>query len=248
VTDILQVSIGAPVATIRLTDAANRNVFTQDLVTGFTGALGHAVASPATRVVLIAGLPDMFCAGGSRESLLADPASGATLGLYDIVRSPLQCPLPVVAAMRGHAIGGGLLFGLYADVAVLSERSVYSANFLNYGLMPCMGATWVLPGRLGPTLGTEVLLGGARFRGRELRDRGAPVPVVAHDEVEPAAAGLAARIAAAPRRALEYAKAALAATWRQDADSAFNREVGGHLDTLAQPQVRRSVATRYGQS
>lgn len=247
-TDILQVSIGDPVAVIRLTDAANRNVLTPDLGAGFTGALDRAVADPSTRVVLVAGLPDIFCAGGSQMSLLADPASGATLGHDDMVRSPLRCQLPVVAAMRGHAIGGGFLFGLYADVAVLSERSVYTANFLNYGLMPCLGATWVLTNRLGPMLGTEVLLSAARFRGRELRERGAPVPVVAHDAVEPTAVGLAERIAAAPRRTLEYAKAALAATWREEADDAFKREVGGHLDTLAHPALRHLVTTRYGQS
>lgn len=247
-TGILQVSIGEPVAVIRLADAVNRNVLTPDLATGFTDALDRAVADPSTRVVLVNGLPDIFCAGGSRMSLLADPASGATLSQDDIVRAPLRCPLPVVAAMRGHAIGGGLLFGLYADLAVLSERSVYTANFLSYGLMPCLGATWVLTNRLGPTLGTEMLLGAARYRGRELRERGAPVSVVGHDAVEPTAAGLAARIAAAPRRTLEYAKVALAASWREEADDAFKREVGGHLDTLAHPAVRHLVTTRYGQS
>jgi polyketide biosynthesis enoyl-CoA hydratase PksI len=248
VTDILQVSIGDPVAVIRLTDAANRNVLTPDLISGFTGALDHAVADPSTRVVLVTGLPDIFCAGASQATLLADPASGATLGCYEMVRSPLFCPLPVVAAMRGHAIGGGLVLGLYADLAVLSERSVYTANFLNYGLMPCLGTTWVLTNRLGHMLGTEMLLGAARFRGRELRERGAPVSVVAHDAVEPTAAGLAERIAGAPRMTLEYAKAALASTWREEADNAFKREVGGHLDTLAQPALRHLATTRYGQS
>lgn len=247
-TDIVQVSVGDPVAVIRLADAANRNVLTPELTSAFTAALDRAVADPSTRVVLVTGLKDIFCAGGPQATLLADPASGATLRLFEMVRSPLLCPLPVVAAMRGHAIGGGLVFGLYADVAVLSERSVYTANFLNYGLMPCMGSTWVLPARLGHALGTEMLLGAARFRGKQLRERAAPVPVVAHDAVEPEAAGLATRIAGAPRKALEYAKAALAATCRVAADDAFKRETHGHLDTLAQPAVRHLVTTRYGQS
>jgi polyketide biosynthesis enoyl-CoA hydratase PksI len=131
---------------------------------------------------------------------------------------------------------------------VLSERSVYTANFLNYGLMPCLGTTWVLTNRLGSMLGTEMLLGAARFRGRELRERGAPVSVVGHDAVEPTAAGLAERIAGAPRMTLEYAKAALASTWREEADAAFKREIDGHLDTLAQPALRHLATTRYGQS
>lgn len=246
--DRVKVSFSDAVATVRLADTENRNVFTPELVALFQAALAAAVAEPEARVVLLAGLPDIFCAGGSRESLLAEPEGRETLGHDQIVRAPLRCPLPVVAAMRGHAIGGGLLFGLYADIPVLSERSVYTANFLSYGFMPCMGATWVLPHRLGPVLGTEVLLGAARFRGRELRERGAPLSVVPHDAVEATAAGLAARIATAPRRALEHTKAALAATWRAESDHAFEREVAGHLETLKHPVVRQAVAAGYGQS
>lgn len=246
--DRVLVSFADGVATIRLADTVNRNVFTAELVRQFTEALASAVAEPRSKVVLLAGLPDIFSAGGSRESLLADPDRHETLAHDEIIRAPLRCPLPVVAAMRGHAIGGGLMFGLYADIPVLSERSVYVLNCLGYGFMPCLGATWVLPHRLGPALGAEVLLGAQTFRGRELRERGAPLRVVPHPAVESTAAALAARIASAPRASLEYAKAALAATWRAESDRAFQREVAGHLDTLRLPMVRQAVATRYGPS
>ncbi len=242
---LVEARVGGPVAVLRLVDVVGRNSFTPALEAQFRDALDWAVTDPASRVVLLAGLPDVFCAGGSRASLLADPDGEVTLSHDEIIRAPLRCPLPVVAAIRGHAIGGGLLFGLYADVPVLSERSVYSANFLRYGFVPCMGATWVLPHRLGPVLGAEILLGAVRYRGRELRERGVPLRVLPHDEVEPAAERLAGQIAAAPRLALEHAKAALAASWRLAADQAFQREVDGHLETLRQPEVRQKVAAEY---
>lgn len=246
--DRVLVSFADGVATVRLADAVHRNIFTPELVRRFAEALASAVADPRSKVVLLAGLPEIFSAGGSRESLLADQDRHETLAHDEIIRAPLRCPLPVVAAMRGHAIGGGLMFGLYADIPVLSERSVYTANFLGYGFMPCMGATWLLPHRLGPALGAEVLLGANTFRGRELRERGAPLHVVPHDAVETTAAALAVRIAAAPRRTLECAKASLAATWRAESDRAFKREVAGHLETLSLPTVRQAVATGYGLS
>lgn len=243
---LVEAALGGPVATLRLVDTARRNALTPELAAQFAGALARAVAEPASRVVLLAGLPDVFCSGGTRDSLLAEQGEHGTLSHEKIIRAPLRCPLPVVAAMRGHAIGGGLLFGLYADVPVLSERSVYVANFLSYGFLPCMGATWVLPHRLGAVLGTEVLLGAALHRGRQFQQRGAPVRVVAHDEVETCAQQLTAQIARAPRRTLEHAKAVLAAPWRQASDEAFAREVTAHLETLRQPAVRQAVADGYG--
>jgi polyketide biosynthesis enoyl-CoA hydratase PksI len=148
--------------------------------------------------------------------------------------------------MRGHAIGGGLLLGLYADLPLLSERSVYAANFLGYGFLPVMGASWLLPYRLGPVLGAEVLLGAARHRGAELGARGVPLRVLPHDEVEPAAERLAHRIADAPRATLVHAKAVLAAEWRRLSEQAFERELPGHLETLRLPEVRERVTSRYG--
>jgi polyketide biosynthesis enoyl-CoA hydratase PksI len=246
VTSPVQTSVGGPVALVRLADDAGRNVFTPTLGAAFHDALDEAVRHPASRVVLLAGLPDIFCSGGSRADLLGGPGSVPTTAYEELVRAPLRCPLPVVAAVRGHAIGGGLLLGLYADMPILSERSVYSANFLDYGFAPCNGATWVLPHRLGPVLGTEVLLGGGRHRGAELRERGVPLHVVSHDEVEPCAESLASRIAAAPRRALEHAKAALTAEWWAASSRAIEREVPGHLETLRLPQVQQRVASGYG--
>lgn len=242
---LVEASLGGPVATLRLVDSAGRNALTEELAEQFGGALARAVAEPSSRVVLLAGLPDIFCSGGTRESLLAPPTENGTLGHDAVIRAPLRCPLPVVAAMRGHAIGGGLIFGLYADLPVLSERSVYVANFLGYGFLPCMGATWVLPERLGPVLGAEVLLSAARYRGRELRERGAPLPVLPHAEVEPYARALSSQLARAPRRTLEHAKAALAAPQRLASEQAFARELHGHLETLREPSVRQAVRNGF---
>jgi polyketide biosynthesis enoyl-CoA hydratase PksI len=244
---LVHTTLGGPVAVVRLADAAGRNVLTPELSAEFCGGLDRAVARPESRVVLLCGLPDVFCAGASRGDLLGGPGSVPTTAYEGLVRAPLQCPLPVVSAMRGHAIGGGLLLGLYADVPVLSERSVYTANFLGYGFSPCMGATWLLPHRLGPALGAEMLLGAGRLRGRELRERSVPLRVLAHDEVEPAAQALAAQIATASRLTLEHTKAALAADWRISSEQAFQREIPGHVETLRLPEVQLRAA-QYGPS
>jgi polyketide biosynthesis enoyl-CoA hydratase PksI len=242
----VQAAVGGPVAVVRLADEVGRNVVSRELDAGLRGALDRAVAHPASRVVLLAGLPDIFCAGGSRADLAGGPDAVPTPEWVRFIQAPMHCPLPVVAALRGHAIGGGLLLGMYADLPVLSERSVYTANFLRYGFLPCMGATWLLPHRLGPVLGAELLLTAGRYRGGELRARGVPLRVEPHDEVEAVARRLADRMAAAPRRTLALLKQALVAEWRCAARQAFERELPGHLETVRLPSVQAKVAAEYG--
>ena len=167
-------------------------------------------------------------------------------GYAPFARALAYCPLPVVAAMKGHAFGAGLMFGLYADVPVLSERSIYAANFLQYGMAPYMGATYLLRSRLGPALGSEMLLTARGYRGSELRSRGASVLVVGHDDVISTATAIANRIATAPRRPLELVKQQLAAQTIADADAAMAAELEPHHTALGLPFVRERAAAAYG--
>ncbi|MGH1554694.1 enoyl-CoA hydratase-related protein [Streptomyces sp. L7] len=166
------VRLEAPLAHVSLRDAAHGNRITPAARTALPAALAEAAADPGTRVIVLSGLPEIFCSGGTREDLTADGEARTPAG-WDFVRAAADCPLPVVAAVQGHAIGGGLLLALYADAVVLSDRSSYAANFLTYGFTPCLGATHVLPAVLGQALGTEMLYTGRPYRGRELLARGA---------------------------------------------------------------------------
>ncbi|MEU5254092.1 polyketide synthase [Streptomyces longwoodensis] len=231
-----------PVALVTMCDPERRNAMTPALVAALGEVLERVTADPAVRVVVAAGLPDVFSSGAAREYLM-DQDRGE---LEPFVRAFARCPLPVVAAMRGHALGGGLTQGLYADVPVLSERSVYAANFLTYGLVPEYGTTWLLPARLGHALGAEMLWTARGYRGAELRRRSAPVQVVPHEQVLPRSLEIAERIARAPRRSLELLKGQLATQLLAAGDAAVEVELGPHLEAWNSPDLRRLVADRYG--
>jgi polyketide biosynthesis enoyl-CoA hydratase PksI len=241
-----RVDFDGPVAVVRLTDTKGRNALRTRLRVGLEHALDAALADPEVRVVVAAGLDDVFCSGAPQETLLGTDG-GLSLDDYEpFARAFVHCPVPVVSAMRGHAIGGGLVFGLYADVPVLSERSVYAANFLQYAVAPYVGATHVLPLRLGSALGAEMILTARSYRGAELRDRGAGVRIVRHDAVLPTAIAIAQQIAQAPRRALELAKRQLAARLLADTSLAMEREREPHLASRELPDVHERAASRYG--
>ncbi|SFQ69096.1 polyketide biosynthesis enoyl-CoA hydratase PksI [Amycolatopsis arida] len=238
----VSVRVDRRVALVTMADEAGRNALSPTLTAALRAALDRAVADPAVRVVVVTGTPAVFATGASREYLLRPEREN----VEPAVRAFLRCPLPVVAAMRGHALGGGLTQGLYADLPVLSERSYYAANYLNYGLVPEYGTTWLLPAKLGPVLGTELLYTARGYRGAELRDRGAPLRVTGHDRVLPEALDLARGIARAPRSTVELLKQQLATQTLARSDAAIAAESGPHERSWHSAEFHRLVRRRYG--
>jgi polyketide biosynthesis enoyl-CoA hydratase PksI len=241
---LVATQVTPPLAVIRLQDAAGRNRISAALERRLADAFDAVVGRDDVRAIVLEGLPDVFCAGGTPEDL-AGLTGRRSVDKWPFVRTAADCPLPVVAAVQGHAIGGGLLLALYADVTVLSEDASYAANFISYGFTPCLGATHILPARLGAALGAELLLTGRAVRGRELARRGAGCPVVASERVTAHSHDIANRIALAPRRSLELLKALLAEPARREAEAALARELPGHLETFASPWVRDRVSALY---
>lgn len=237
----VSVRTDGPVAEVQLNDETHRNGITAALRDALPRALLHVYEETSARVVVLCGRPEVFCSGGVYEDLGAEGPVRTPLA-WDFVTAPATCPLPVVAAAQGAAIGGGLLLASYADVTVLSDSSSYAANFMGYGFTPCLGATSILPTVFGAQLGSEMLYTARPYRGRELAARGAGVQVVAHDAVPERAHRTADRIARAPREAVELLKDQTAGPRLRAARAAFRRELPGHTRTLTSGEARRRLA------
>nr|WP_311948086.1 polyketide synthase [Halomonas piscis] len=233
-------------AVVGLRDTAGRNTFGPAFCRELVQRMEEAVAERRTRVVLVEGIPELFCAGGSQAELINFAQGNGSFDADDFFRAFARCPLPVVAAAQGHAIGGGLVLALYADLLVLSERSIYTANFMRYGFTPGMGATYLLPAKFGPVLGQEMLYTAWNYRGAQLRDRGVPMPVVHHAEVPRVARELAANTAQAPRASLELLKTHLAQPLIDRTDAAIASEVEMHGVSFQLPEVQHRIAAGYG--
>lgn len=238
--------LGGGVVQVTLQDRAGRNAFTHAIIDGLTEAFERVREERTWRVVILTGYDSYFSSGGTQDALLAmqeGRASFADVGLYSL---PLVCELPVIAAMQGHGIGGGFILGLFADLVILAEESVYAANFMEYGFTPGMGATCVVPRKLGLGLGEELLLTGARYRGEALARRGVPFPVLPRREVLAHARELAAQLAEKPREALVALKAQLVGELRRELPRAIEAEVAMQARTFRQPEVRQRILERFG--
>lgn len=211
------------------------------------GALARKVAGDeAVRVVVLEGGVTHFCAGARRDSLLGPEAardvSSYAAALPELL---LAFPLPTVAAMAGHAVGGGLLVGLWCDAAFFAQESLYGANFMALGFTPGMGSTAVLEDAFGAPLAREMLYTGRLLKGRELAAAGCARYVVPRSEVRPRAMALAEEIALAPRAALIELRHVLAERRRTQRGRALELESEAHRRVFALPGTARAIEERY---
>lgn len=231
-------SAGDGIVTVTLADVASGNALGESTVHALIASFAAIGDAADARVVVLAAEGDMFSSGAPRE-LLAKLASGAGRPTdITLPRALLGCPLPVIAAVEGHAVGGGLALAVAADLVVLASESRYGFTFMEHGFTPGMGTTVLCEHVLLPTVVHELLYTGELRRGREIGRAGGFNHVVPRAQVRSTALDLAARIAEKPRQALELLKRTLSAPRRAAFESALTMESLMHELTLRAPGVR----------
>lgn len=238
------------VALVTMEDREHKNTFTEELLTGLGDAFQRVQADERFKVLVLTGYGNYFSSGGTREALLDIQAGKSTFmsaeGKPNVYSMPLDCPIPVISAMQGHAIGGGLAMGPFADFVLLAREGVYAANFMKYGFTPGFGATCVFPAKLGLPLAQDFLLTARSFRGAELAARGIPFEVRPRAEVVPAALDLAQNLAEKPRTSLVTLKEHLVRDLRRELPGVIEKELAMHQVTFHQPEVKELLMSRYG--
>lgn len=211
----------------------------------FAAAVAGLADDTSVRTVLLEGGDRYFCAGASRDSLLR-PDAGREVPRYAAALPllVLGIPVPTIAVMAGHAIGGGFALGLLCDVPLLAEESLYGMNFMALGFTPGMGATVLLEEAFGPALARELLFTGRLVKGRDLKAAGSPA-VVPRGELRRRALALAGEVADVPREALVRLKAMLARRRRDLLQRALEEERRSHEALFALGETARHIAERY---
>ncbi|MFN7144364.1 MAG: enoyl-CoA hydratase-related protein [Myxococcota bacterium] len=198
-------------------------------------------------VVVLRGGREWFNAGAARDTLLvADSGERVTRYVFEVPRRVLEIPQLTVAAMEGHAVGGGLLLGLWCDVAWLAAERLYGANFTALGFTPAMGATAVLAESFGEPFARRMMFDGRLRTGRELplSDRTSPA-VLPAAEVLPAALAWAVTAAEVPIPTTWSLKATLAFRRRRALEAVVPEETAMHDALLSRPDIRAFIADSY---
>ncbi|KAB2910440.1 MAG: enoyl-CoA hydratase/isomerase family protein [Dechloromonas sp.] len=146
------------------------NYFDRKLLALIADALGVADADKDIRVTLLCASGKSFCAGANftgRQPETLEERRADSRQLYDQGLRIFRCKKPIVAAVQGHAIGGGLGVALAADFRVATPETSFSANFTRLGFHPGFGLTVTLPELVGTTRASLLMLTGRRVEGEE---------------------------------------------------------------------------------
>ena len=220
------------------------NFFDADLI----GSLADAyewLDRDGARAIVLGSVGKNFCAGAdftgrSGQSKTGQSSSGQSSSvqsgqarmsdggagqLYQQAFRLFQVPVPVVAAVQGAAVGGGLGLACAADFRVASPQSRFSANFARIGLHQGFALTVTLPAIVGQQRATELLYTGRRIGGEEAARIGLADRLVEAEHLQAAAHDLAAEIALAAPLAVRAIRATMRANLAERARSAMEREL-----------------------
>ena len=229
------------VGVLRMRDERGKNALSIEMVAELETHFGELGRRDDVNVVVLTGTDEYFSTGANRAALEAIMDGRVAPRDLLLPRLLLAVPVPVVAAMSGHAIGGGLALGICADITIAARESRYGATFMRYGFTPGLGMTRMLEYVMGPSLAHELLLTGATFRGSRFERHGAFNYVMPRGEVLTKAQVIAAELAARPAAALKMLKATLSRSKRVLFEEARTAEGVMHAATFGTPEVARLI-------
>src|SRR6202162_2068341 len=223
----------APIATLTINRPPALNALNKSVLEQIAIVIREVRHDTSVRVLIVTGAGDRaFVAGADIAAMskmsTVDGLEFSRLG-HRVMKSIEDLPIPVIAAVNGFALGGGLELAMACDLIIASEKARFGQPEINLALIPGFGGTQRLPHRNGPALARECVRPGDMFDAKTALALGLVNQVVAPDEWMPTAPKLAERLASKSAVALRQAKAALRAsfTMEEDAGLRFEQEAFG---------------------
>jgi len=239
---LVVVSRSAGVATLTLNNPAERNTLTGPMVEEITAAMDDIEGDESVGAIVVTGAPPAFCAGANLGNL-AEAGETSLGSIYEGFLRIARSPLPTLAAVNGAAVGAGMNLALGCDVRLAARRAKFDTRFLQIGLHPGGGHTWMFRRIAGPQATMAAVVFGEVMDGAEAERVGLVHRCVDDDQLLPAAQEMAARAAGAPRElAIEAKKTIKAMADIESHPDAVKRELDPQLWSTRQPWFAERLA------
>lgn len=245
--DIL-VHLENAVLTLTFNRLDKKNAITQAMYAALADALKEAAGDDAVRAVVIQGHEQIFTAGNDLQDFLAAPPSADARDeapVFRFLHTLQSFPKPIVAAVCGAAVGIGTTMLLHCDLVYAGDNAAFSLPFVNLGLCPEAGSSYLLPQLLGYQRAAEKLLLGEPFYAEEAAEIGIVNRVLPPGEVNAYAQAQAAKLAAKPSGSIRGTKA-LMKQGLQEAATRMDAE-GDHFARMLREPAAREAMTAFMQ-
>ena len=234
------------VGLVTLAAPQRRNAFDLAMCDEVVAGLDALEADPAVGALVVTGEGSAFCAGADLSHLGGGHGRSDEDGLLAIYEGFLRVarsPLPTIAAVNGPAVGAGMNLALACDVRLAGASARFDTRFLQLGIHPGGGHTWMMQRIVGPQATAATVLFGEVLDGAAAERAGLAWRCVPDDELVQTAVAMAARAAAAPRDLVERVKATIADVATIDSHHlAVERELTDQVWSVSQPAFQERLA------
>ena len=209
---------------ITLNRPAKKNAMTSSMYLNMAQILNDAAYEDDVLVVLWDGAGDSFSAGNDLEDFLKHPPGSGESPQAQLADAVLNFDKPLIAAVKGVAIGGGTTLLTHCDFVFAGESAKFQLPFVNLGLVPEFGSSWSLPARSGYLRAAELILLGQPFDATVAAEIGLVTRVVPDEKLLATATETAEKLAAKPPGALQAGKRLIKHSQREQIAGAIKVE------------------------
>ena len=228
--DAVKIERHGRVAVLRLDDPAVMNALSPAIKAGMARAVPEVLADPGVRAIVITGTGRAFCAGGDIRAMQDPEARKAPAvrsrmkSIHTWSQALLDADKPVIAAVNGAAVGGGLALALLADIVIASSNAYFMSGYSKLGALPDLGVLQTLPWAIGSLRANEMILLNRRYTAEEAVQIGLANRCVAPEKLMEEALAAATEIAEGPAAMLSMSKVMMKRAYESSVEEFFERE------------------------
>lgn len=241
------------IATITLDRPDKMNAFTPDMMDSLYRAIEDSAGDRGVRAIIITATGRAFCAGADVKAMAerfdrpdapGNPVMETRGGRIPLHLLMQRCDKPIIGAINGVAVGGGLDFACACDIRIASDKARFAEVFVRRGMMPAAGGTYYLPRIVGIDRACLMAWTGDMIDAQEAERIGLVTMVVPHDELDLAATELAEKIAKGPPLAIQRTKRAIYEGLEMDLEATL-RYVGAVVSELNETEDHKEGARAF---
>jgi len=240
---LVHVDIADGVATITLDDQDRRNALSLPMVDEIVAAMDLIEKDESVGAIVVTGAGSAFCAGADLGDLGSGGGGAGLRAIYEGFLRVARSPLPTIAAVNGAAVGAGMNMALGCDLRIAARRARFDTRFIQIGLHPGGGHTWMLRRIVGPQAAAAAVLFGEVLDGAAAERVGLVYKCVDDDALLDTAHALGAKAAEGPRELVIKVKETLADMATIEAhEDAVTRELEPQVWSTQMPWFRERLA------
>lgn len=221
------------VAILRLDDPATMNALSPSVKAGMMKHVPALILDDSVRCIVITGTGKAFCAGGDIRSM-KDPAQRKAPRVHKRMqeghswsRPLLDCDKPVICAVNGAAVGGGLAMALLGDMIFASSEAYFMGGYSKLGALPDLGLLQTLTWAVGSLRAKEIIMLNQKLSAEEAKAIGLVNRVIAPDKLMEETLAAARQIAEGPAAMMRVTKELMKRVYENSVEEFFEREALG---------------------